>query len=463
MVIARKTIIGLAITIAVILSSLFSLHLHASEIATISISKFDDKHLKVIYQPASDRKSLPLASPYEGRTRLIREEWKPLDDCGYIDDGVVTIQNQCSAASFLIPIEVTTMDRVYPTAYPFGNQGVLLHTGAIAISDECCNIIWNFDAGDGAIIIGGVNLGSKTSFNQISKNYIAFTGVFLSSQPIEKAISVIASDTSPAWLVDGVIQASSQISHYYKKTYPKLNFKSPTLFISNIQDEKQSTVQADVSSLGMIRFGFVNAQETPNDAYLMPTKHLVAHELAHLLQPNKKSTPVIHEGGAEFIRWMAEYKLGWQDKNAIAKQFSDALLSCLNNAGDANWSDLELNGLQLGNDIYNCGLVIHVIALASRQNLDSAEKNIYQYYQHWKVNDDANFAQYIECGNQKSCEPKWLTDIFMSKMPFANKVDSQLNNLGIVKTKNSVEITPEKNYYEIDIDRLLDLLDSQRK
>ncbi|RYY04109.1 MAG: hypothetical protein EOO53_04250 [Gammaproteobacteria bacterium] len=422
---------SIALTISILT---FSAHADTKAPVRISVSPLDKTHIKLEYRLPQSCKSLALYSAYGERTHDLRKEWLPLDQCGHLNDkDVLEIQADCNLASFSVPIQAKVIDRVNPVAYPFDEQGVLTHTATFIAEGTCGEVDWHFSSPKGAVIIDGVNRGSSTTLSQKDNNFITYTGVFLSSTPRAKQTPLIATNATPAWLKKGISDGAEQITAYYKKTYPTLNFLTPTLFISNTVEPNSIGMQADVSSRRMIRFGYFNAGDEPSDEKIKGAMDVTAHEFAHILQPNKQSSAYQQEGGPEFIRWMTAYKLGWKQKQELSEEFSNALANCLEIADNKSFPRVEKESLQLGYGIYTCGLAIHIIGLASRQTTESAEETISAYYQQWRAHYEQEFSQSLECGNLKNCTSRWLKETLQGDKPFVQQVGIQLSRLEIVK------------------------------
>lgn len=397
----------------------------------ISISPLDPGHIKVEYTLVSD--SIELSDFYGSITPQLRNNWKPLNNCSQLLKGAILAKNKgCKKISFSVPIEASFVDRVEPPAYPMDEEGVLIHTGTFSIKDN--DVIWEFSSPKGSLIIDGTNRGSKTIVDGAQDPFIFYTGVFLSYKKLAADTSVIATKTTPAKLTDRVTTASKQISHYYQTTYPARKFLPPLLFINNINQTSNTNLQADVSSHRMIRFGFFNWQE--NEQALDEARGIAAHEFAHILQPKNMYYPnygsIVTEGGAEFIRWIAEYHLGWRSKDQLADNFSSALYGCISVSNNQAWKAIKDYQGQIP---YQCGLAAHVIALASRKNNDSAEQTVADFYSTFESNPTVNFAQALECTHSKDCTANFLPQFLESERSLYDLVDTQLNLLGLVKSK----------------------------
>lgn len=407
----------------------------------ISISPLDFGHIKVEYNLVSD--SIELSDFYGSITPQLRNNWKPLNNCSQLLKGTTLVKNKgCKKISFSVPIEASFVDRVEPPAYPMDEEGVLIHTGTFSIKDN--EVIWEFSSPKGTLIIDGSNRGSKTIVDGAKDQFIFYTGVFLSYKKLPADTSVIATKTTPAKLTERVTSASKQISHYYQTAYPNQKFLPPLLFINNINQTSNTNLQADVSSHRMIRFGFFNWKE--NEQALDEARGIAAHEFAHILQPKNMYYPnygsIVTEGGAEFIRWIAEYHLGWRNKDQLADNFSNALYRCISASNNQAWKTIKDYHGQIP---YNCGLAAHVIALASRKNSESAEQTLADFYSTFESNPTTNFAQALECTHTKDCTANFLPQFLESERSLYDLVDTQLNLLGLVKNKsygkNSADLT----------------------
>lgn len=404
---------------------------------TISITPLDKGHIKVEYALGKMCKALHLLSPYQERTQSLRKDWRLLDDCGELStSGVLTQTKSCKAVSISVPIQASMMDRVNPSAYPLAQEGVLIHTGIFSVGNTCGDVVWNFNSPHGDIVVDGKNRGEVFKIDQTKASFIKYTGVYFSYKKMDDGRSIVVTKDVPLWLRQGITNADTQLSTYYSSVYPGLNFKVPALFVDNMKTGSQAYYQADVSSRRMVRFGFFNYQDSDAEKNIANIQSTSAHEYAHILQPKiltETSDPFIFEGGAEFMRWTAEYHLGWQSKEYLAANFSNNLANCLNSLGDLAWRDVPLAKKNSGAFPYACGLSIHVIALASRKNKESSEQTIGNYYLQMEKDPTTDFAQSIECGSDKKCAGSWLPNFLKGKASAREQINDQLYKLGIVK------------------------------
>lgn len=426
----------LALGLAGIVSACHSIK-NNSAATTITLSPFDATHIKVEYSLAPHCPSLKLLDPYPQRTQQLRQDWQALNDCGSLStDGVIAQNPKCRSFSFSVPIATKIIDRVNPVAYPIGGAGVLIHTATFAAENSCGEIEWKFASPGGNLIIDGGNRGEQTKIKQSQEKYISYTGVFFSYKSLASNRHIIASDSAPETLQRGIENSSQQINDYFLKHYPSLAFSPPTLFIGNSIEPGSYGFQADVSSPKMIRFGFFNWQENQ----LSDTISTIAHEYAHILQPENLlalgGQPIYSEGGAEYLRWTADYRLGWRDKNYTAWYFSNAMRICLDASGSRPWKTIEPQHRNFGITPYACGLSIHTLALASRKNTASADQNLEAYYHNAKSNRDLSFSHALECGDLQNCHPEFLDSFFNSSINTAEVINRQLKQLNLVKSRS---------------------------
>jgi hypothetical protein len=415
-----------------------SAHANTKDSVTIALSPLDKNHIQLEYTLPKTCKNIAFLHNHQAAKQL-RKDWAALDKCSHIStEGVLEAQASCTSIKFSVKTQATEMDRIYPPAYPLDDEGVLMHTGMFSIESSCGDIYWKFSAPKGAIIIDGTHRGKKTIISQKKYDFIKFTGAFLSYKPRKKMTPVIATSSTPEWLTNSIIQASAQITNYYKKTYPLLAFSPPTLFISNQVKEGKPSHQADVSSPRMIRFGLFDYPSTPDTHLIALLRSVTAHEFVHLLQQQdiKNSENFIHEGGAEAVRWIAEFTLGWRDKNSVANELSEAISYCLNIADGLAWKNVRTQDINFGSSVYRCGLALHIIGLASRQNNESAEETIHKYYQTVKSAPNTDFAQALECGTVKECSASWLPSLFKGEASVEQQIDDQLVKLGLVNGRS---------------------------
>jgi len=399
-----------------------------NEITSISISPFDKNYIKVEYRLPTNKKTIPLKKIYGERTLTLRNNWQELNHCGHISkEGELTQDKNCVSVSFLVPVEASFIDRVNPIAYPMGEEGVLINTATFGLDTD--PVIWNFVSSEGPMIIDGTLARKKFSARQSQENRIYYVSVFFSYRKSLINTHLIITDSVPDTLKNGINEGSQKISEYYINRYSYKTFIRPSLFINNLLTEN-AIEQSDITHR-MIRFGFSNW----SSERLQATLQVVAHEFAHALQPTNITDPIVSEGGAEFVSWQAGYNLGWWDKYFMGSYLSASIQRCLEMSNKTSWKQIKDSLGSQGNSPYACGWAIHTIALASRQNAESAEQTLNMYYTDAPNNGQIDFATALECGHNKDCKAEFLSAFLNSDKSMAEVIDKQLHKLGVIKNQ----------------------------
>jgi hypothetical protein len=175
------------------------------------------------------------------------------------------------------------------------------------------------------------------------------------------------------------------------------------------------------------------AEPSPDESRL--ANKLVAHEMSHRFQmrdavDDYANGRLIHEGGAEFLRWMVSLHQGWLTPQDAAAELDDALATCILITNERRWRDLtptEIGGSRLE---YQCGLPAYVYALAARQGKGDAVARIDDFYRLRRKGAEPDFAQAMECGGT-SCKPKILPAVFEGSGPMREQWAAVLDESGL--------------------------------
>ena len=392
---------------------------------TITISPLNKTHIQVEYQLPKQCTETKLQERYEGRAPGLRKDWQPLDNCSLLSNGdTISMPKGCHRSRFSVPMSTAFIDRVEPVAYPMDDLGVRVHTGTFGLTDTCGDTTWIFSSPNGSVVMESGVYSKRAKASLSKEDYLNYTGVYLSYKPMKKGTQQVFTKTVPPELITTFKDGQQKLSDYYQKTYPTIPFTSAFLLVDNIISNGFGS-QAEVTSPHMIRIGYVGwSPERITD-----TRHMQAHEYAHLLQPkrNASTSPFFHEGGAEFISLKANYHLGWISKDTFSENISSAIQSCINLSDNKKWDELKY---AFGRIPYTCGLAMHILALASRQQPETAEQTLAQYYA--SKLDDAHFAQAIECGSLPVCTPVFTTEFTGNTKSITSVIIGALERLKLV-------------------------------
>jgi hypothetical protein len=237
----------------------------------------------------------------------------------------------------------------------------------------------------------------------------------------------------PPWIRDTLEAASRAVSARYRVIAKDINVEVPAVVVSDREDGGPSQTKADVANQRMMRIGFKNFAKTDDDdsmRYFL--RGLIAHEFAHVLQNPALGDEDISweaEGGAEFLRWITLYRLGWRNAERSAADLGDAFNRCIETAGERPWRAIpERKSGRMPN---TCGLAIHAVALASRQGSGSPEATLMLFYRAARNNAAASPAQWLECGTHLACERRTIPALLDSDVAFGPTLTETATRLGI--------------------------------
>jgi hypothetical protein len=97
--------------------------------------------------------------------------------------------------------------------------------------------------------------------------------------------------------------------------------------------------------------------------------------------------------------------------------------------GRHNWSKFE--DRNWSRTPYNCGLALHVLALADGNNKPVPMLALRDYYRDAKEGRPTDLAQALECGTSAGCTPRWLPRFLGPDEPFQSVMNdyAQKSNL----------------------------------
>jgi hypothetical protein len=375
----------------------------------VSIRLAEADALEVRYQLPPGCDSLPFAEP-----GVARANWTPAGQCGRAEGGALTrTDSTCPALSFRVPAAVTFLG--YPAAYPMGEgEGIYLHTSLYAPAARCGQVRYRFEA-PGSIVTGGqAHAGQAVLAGPQGGD----TPVLLLQKklaPSDGALRYFDSRLSPAAralvvrVADGTVADGT--AAYLRKHLPDVPFTPPALAASIARVPGSPQVNGNGGDL--MRLIFFNWPEQPGADEQNKMTLLVAHEMSHRFQlrdavDGYPAGRLIHEGGAEFLRWMASIDNGWMTREQAAQNLDEELARCMVHVEGRSWGELPPRFVG-GNTLeYACGLPAYVYALAARQGAGTVWSRIGAFYRELRHGRQPDFSHSLECGDSPSCQPRWL-------------------------------------------------------
>jgi hypothetical protein len=408
---------------------------------TVGITLLKSNRLQLTYSFPASCNQLPLKTPYPAsQLKELRDSWKPANECGSVVNGAIArTASQCQPVVLDVPIKPTTADRVYPPAFPIGNLGVYVHTGIYAPTNDCGRVVWQIKSEQGDIVYDGENRGSDLVIPEFDRK-ASYMALYLSRSPLPTGTRTALSLEVPAWLRDDFALASSNVEAGYQKRFPFLTYTRPFINATSLSTNASFHQQAEVAAGNIIRYAFFNPPEEPKPADIASVRGIIAHEYGHKLQPEAlrklsgESDNLIHEGGAEYLRWSSMIRLGWFSAVDAQKDLNKALNTCLAIIGDQPWQAVADRAY---GDVPNvCGLALHVLILASRRasQVSAADAVLESYYQR-SNSGPVDFGQALECGQASRCKARWTPALLSSTNYFASEVDKLIGDSGLAERR----------------------------
>ncbi len=337
--------------------------------------------------------------------RQIRATWQAQDNCGSADGELLSRSNHaCPVLRFRVP--TTTAKFGYPAAFPLSG-GVYVHTGNYAVDESCGKVSYRFVA-PGIATAGGAfvdvaadeRIGGDTSALLMQTPMAPGAGTLSHFDP-RLAASAVAQIKEVA---DGTVS-------YLRTVLPDAAFRAPILAAVAASAPGGPNIAGNAGDVLLAEF--YNWPDHPAVKEQRMATLLISHEFSHRFQLRDAvdiypDARLIHEGGAEFLRWVTSIQKGWLTRQQAAEDVDNALAECVLHANRQNWRALTARMIGSNRLEYRCGLPVYVFALAGRQGSDSALKRVNDFYRAVGQGLAPDFHQALECGADKNCRARWL-------------------------------------------------------
>ncbi len=373
----------------------------------VSISLTTPGGLDVSYRVPANCLRLPFLRNGDGYAR-IRATWKASDDCGSANGDALTVnQAQCASVRFRVP---ASFDKVtgYPGAFPIG-AGLFVHTSKYAVDNSCGTVSYTFQAP------GSIGIDGKLEHASAGANAVQGADLALLFLPIDVPARAGTPSYFDPQLTPAAVRQIQQVADdtiaLYRKALPDAPFKMPIMAAAKATEPGSANVGGDGGDV--MRLSFFNWPDQPGRAEQQKMTLLVSHEMSHRFQLRDAvdvypDARLIHEGGAEFLRWMAALHYGWMSHAEAAQDLDNALGDCLIDAGQHHWRSFSERTIGMTRMDYRCGLPAYVYALAARQGQGLAFERFNAFYRQLKSGQTPDFAATLECGDAPACTARWL-------------------------------------------------------
>jgi hypothetical protein len=206
---------------------------------------------------------------------------------------------------------------------------------------------------------------------------------------------------------------------YLREQLPSVPFRMPMIAAASIRDGGPTYFNGNAQEI--LQLAFFNWPLTMDDGGQRTISQFVAHEFSHRFQiypagsASYAEERLIHEGGAEFLRWMTSIKTGWLSPQQAAADVDNALAKCLISAGQRSLRSLSRAEVDNGRIGYVCGLPAYVYAIAGSTEITPALQRLDNYYRQLQQSGRADFATMLECDGKAGCQPRWLPQLLRSE------------------------------------------------
>jgi hypothetical protein len=360
--------------------------------------------------------------------RKIRARWLAQDDCGAASgDTLRRKPGACRDVRFRVP---ATSDKVggYPGSFPAG-QAVYAHMSNYAVGAECGPVRYRLAAA-GSI---------ETALARFEGESEAGADAPALLFPMRLASAELdyfdpALSAAAAAQIRSVAEGTAA---YLRQAMPQAPFKRPIIAATLAREPGGPNIGGSAGDVLLLSLFNWPAAPAPQDQRMM--NKLVAHEMSHRFQlrdavDDYPDARLIHEGGAEFLRWSVSLRQGWLTPQQAAEELDDALAACMLATGERGWRALspgEIGGNRLE---YSCGLPAYVYALAARQGQGTPFARIDDFYRQLAAGARPDFAQAIECG-AAPCSARVLPAILGAPGPMRAQWAAVLGQTGLARPR----------------------------
>ncbi|MFC0131022.1 hypothetical protein [Massilia eurypsychrophila] len=354
----------------------------------------------------------------DGASRAFRAGWRSEDACGKLDGDAISAS--CRTPRFRVQASSTNHGG-FPGAFPMG-EGVYVHTSKYAPAETCGKVSYRFVAPGSIALAGKVQPAPVTTADPSA----ADTSVLLLSKQLSAGgePAMYFSPSVGADLAARIADVARGTFEFYSAALPNARFRPIVLAANAMAAPGGFGYEGDADHV--LRLAFFNWPSVMDRRGEQIVTSFVSHEMSHRFQLRDEidgyaHARLIHEGGAEFLRWWLAVRKGWVTKAEAAAQLDDALADCMLGAGTSSWAGLTPQQIGSRRLEYRCGLPAYVFSLAARQGKGTALARIDLFYQQVRSGKSPDFAQVLECAGNPGCQPHWLPALLGGTAPLRDE------------------------------------------
>lgn len=399
-----------------------TMHAQAAGVTvTVRLAAPDALEAEYVLPAACSKLSFLKRGPGAAR---IRARWQAQDSCGAAGgDTLARGAQACSPLRFRVP---ATSDKVagYPGSFPVG-RAVYAHMSNYAVGEDCGPVSYRF-AGPATIRAAGRSLDRSAPAHADASALL-----FPARQPggsvdyFDPALSKRA--------VAQIRSVAEGVTRALKRAMPQADYRRPIIAAGLAEEPGGPNIGGSAGDVLLLTL--FNWPTDPAPQHQRQMNKLVAHEVSHRFQmrdavDSYPDARLIHEGGAEFLRWSVSLRQGWLTPEQAAAELDDALAECMLGTGDRSWRAMPAREIDSRRLEYSCGLPAYVYALAARQGAGTPYGRLDRFYAQLRLGARPEFMRAIECGDA-SCTPRVLPAILNGAGPMRARWTDVLGQTGL--------------------------------
>lgn len=384
--------------------ALFTSTAAAAEGVSVTVRLAAHDALEASYVLPASCKQLSFLKDGQG-AQTIRSRWQAQDGCGVASGDTLTRNAACPALRFKVPV---TSDKVtgYPGSFPVG-RAIYTHMSNYAVGDQCGPVTYRYAAA--GIATAGAAFSGETPSNADAPALL-FSADANGLDYFDPALSAAA--------VAQIRSVADGTAAFLRARMPKAIFKRPIIAAALASEPGGANIGGSAGEILLL--SLFNWPAAPNAEHRRLMNKLVAHEMSHPFQMRDAvdvypDARLIHEGGAEFLRWTVSLRQGWLTPQQAGAELDDALAACMLGTGKRSWREMPAREIGASWLEYSCGLPAYVYALAARQGKGNPYARIDDFYAQLRSGARPDFAQALECGSAAPCKARVLPAVLDAK------------------------------------------------
>jgi hypothetical protein len=410
------------------------LFLAAISWASPSIAAGVDVQLRLLSADALEVSySLPQACPglaflKDGDAgRTMRAAWQPLDG-GVAGAGRLERPPGPANASVLrFRVPAATRQVGYAAAFPMG-QGLYAHLSNYAVDGSCGAVRYRLAA-------PGIALEGR-AWRDAAETKDGDAAALLLAVPLPEGegVPVYIDPRLSAATAARIRTVADGTVDYLRRELPGARYTRPIVAAAYAEEPGGPNIGGDAADV--LRLALFNWPRVPAAGEDAKLTLLVSHEFSHRFQLRDAvdvypDARLIHEGGGEFLRWMASLQNGWLTPARAAEDLDLALTDCLLVTEGRSWRSLSPREIGNNRMEYRCGLPAYVYVLAARQGEGGAMARIDGFYRELAAGRRPDFAQALECGGAPACRARWMAPLLNADGPMEAQWGALLRETGL--------------------------------